>query len=70
MKTATALLLAAATMTAGTAHAYVRTTTDKNAQVRWPRSCVVVTAVGRASLRLDISNKSRPRMNTCQRRHF
>jgi len=44
MKRPMALLLAAAAMTAGTAQAYVRTTTDKNAPVRWPRSCVVVTA--------------------------
>jgi hypothetical protein len=42
MKRATALLLAAATMTAGTAQAYVRTTTDKNAPVRWARSCQVI----------------------------
>src|SRR4051794_22442730 len=44
MKRATALLLAAAAMSAGTAQAYVRTTTDKLAPVRWARSCVVITA--------------------------
>jgi hypothetical protein len=40
MKRASALLLAAAAMSAGTAQAFVRTTTDKNAAVRWPRTCV------------------------------
>jgi hypothetical protein len=44
MKRASALLLAAAAMSAGTARAYVRTTTDKNAPVRWQRSCQVVAA--------------------------
>jgi hypothetical protein len=44
MKRAAALLLAGAAMSAGTASAYVRTTTDKMVPVRWSRSCQVVVA--------------------------
>jgi hypothetical protein len=44
MRGAAALLLAAAAVTGNRASAYVRTTTDKMAAVRWSRSCVVVTA--------------------------
>jgi hypothetical protein len=36
--------LAAAATTAGTAHAYVRTTTDKLVPVQWQRPCVVLVA--------------------------
>lgn len=45
MRTATSLAVCAAALaSAAPAAAFVRTSTDKMAAVRWPRACVVVTA--------------------------